>query len=58
MVKTSLSKIVNALACRFSSVSSEIPLLEDNPCLRINPDAAPTPPVTVNVLISTTVSTM
>ena len=57
-VNTSPSKIVTALDWRFSSVLSEIPLLEDNPCFKINPEDAPTPPVTVNVLTFGTVSTI
>ena len=57
-VRVSLSKIVIALAWRFSFDLSDKPSFEDNPCFRIRPDTAPMPPETVKVLTSTTVSTI
>jgi hypothetical protein len=63
IVRTSPSNIVTPLDARFSSVLSETPSsplipFDDSPCFRINPDTAPIPPVTVNVLTSGTDSTM
>ena len=57
-VRVSLSKMVIALACRFSFDLSDKPSFEDNPCFRMKPDAAPIPPETVKVLTPTTVSTI
>ena len=51
-VNISPSKIVTPLACRFSFVLSEIPLLDDNPCFKMKPDAAPMPTLTSNSLVN------
>jgi hypothetical protein len=63
IVRTSPSNIVTPLDARFSYVLSETPSspltpFDDNPCFRINPDAVPIPPDTVNVLTPTTLSTI